>query len=661
MHIALRSAALALAVLAAPAVRAQAPPTDGGRFDIVTDNSGVVGIHLAILPDDKFFLSERFRELPNPWKRFINETSGVKPNPNYFNNTANDALADQAVASGFYVINPNAKIAGFLTDVAEYDLKKKTFELKRRIFDGDQGYAFCNAIAQMGDGSLLVAGGDSKFESPLGINGERITSDGRRDVRIYKNGALTKVAQMPYMDGPGNWKNYTGRWYPTAVTLANEDVMILGGQKIYYEPGSNLADNPTYEIFRTATSTLDKPVPVDILAKTFPVNMYPIAYVLPKTGHVWSLSGNLTSILNTETKTETPATSLPNDGIMHRSFPFSGTNWMNPLRPQDNYKTSVWICGGTDMTTAKQDLAKGGGVSPWYDNCSDCLATKKCYSIDPEEPNAQWKPEEMPLARSQPMAINLPDGKIAMFGGSGKGHQGGDAGYCMGTDPVNKVVLFNPSATKPEERWKVGAEAKVPRLYHAASVLRTDGSVLLSGSDCNNLLDPKVDPYELRMEVYQPPYFTATNRVQLDLATAPKAVRYGQQFIVPFATPDAGKTIASVSMIRFGSSTHTLNVDQRHVELKITDFGKDKLRVQAPPNSNIAPPGNWMLWAVDNRGIPVVEAAVVNLRASNPGEDAAWNQADTITPDAKSSAGGLPSGLAAGAVAALAGAAVLLA
>ncbi|KND05076.1 uncharacterized protein SPPG_00751 [Spizellomyces punctatus DAOM BR117] len=602
-----------------------------GEFEVISENSGVVAVHLALLPEEKVFLSERFHELPTAWKPFINETTGLKPNE-YWNR--DQALADWAANASYWKPNKNCVAAGFLTDVAEFDIKSNKFELKKYPFDGDQGYSFCNGIAQMADGTLLVAGGDAKFEAPLGPNGERITTDGRRDVRIYKDGVLTKVptAQMPYMEGPGQWKNYSGRWYPTVITLANEDVMILGGQKIYYEPGNPIADNPTYETYRTATRTLDPPVRVEILAKTFPVNMYPIAYVLPSSGNVFTLAGNMSAILDPVAKTEQHLVDLPKDGIMHRSFPFSGTNWLNPLTPANNYKPTVWICGGTNMTTTQQDLARDGKVSPWWDNCSQCLATSRCYSIEPEAANAQWVPEEMPIARSQPMAINLPDGTIAIFGGSGKGHQGGDAGICLASAPTNKVVLFNPGETDSSERWKIGAEAQVPRLYHASSVLRTDGSVLLAGSDNQNFANIRSDPYELRLEVYRPPYFFIPNRPALNLAAAPKTLRYGQQFIVPL-TSDVGATIRNVSIIRYGSSTHTLNVDQRHVELKILQWGKGKLLVQSPPGAKVAPPGNWMLWAVDNRGAPVVQSATINLRANNTGENAVWSDSDSIQPD----------------------------
>ncbi|KAJ3188211.1 hypothetical protein HDU85_005361 [Gaertneriomyces sp. JEL0708] len=582
----IRSASAILAVLAGVAAQ---NPAEEGAFKIISENSGVVAVHLALLPGDKVFLSERFHEIPNDYLQVL---PNGQPNSHWNGNEAEYAWF---AASDFY--KPNKNLGDFLTDSAQFDLTTNTFKMLEYAYSVDEGYGFCNGAAQMADGGIMIAGGDQKWD--MVFKGKNITSDGRRDVRIYKDEAIRKVATMA-IPNPAN-KEFTGRWYPTLITLPNEDVMILGGHHIYFAPTEPRANDPSYEIFKAATSTLEPPVPVEVLVPTFPINMYPISYVLPHTGEVFTLAGNMSSYLNYETKTEKPGPSLPEDNVYPRSFPFAGTNWLNPLSKANNYNPTVW-------------------------------ATPRCYHLDPETDGATWVPEDMPLARSQPMAINLPDGHTAIFGGSGQGHQGGDAGVgYMANMPVNKVVLFNPSKTGVR-RWKIGAEAQVARLYHATSVLRTDGSVLLAGSDEQNFDDKFTDPYELRLEAYYPPYFAIPNRPALDLAQIPATATFGQKIIVPL-TSDIGSTIRNVSFIRYGTSTHTMNVDQRHVELEILQWGKNKLLVQMPPDAKIAPPGNWMLFAVDKRGAPVVQAATVNLRASNVGTDATWDDKDTITPD----------------------------
>ncbi|TPX59860.1 hypothetical protein SpCBS45565_g07649 [Spizellomyces sp. 'palustris'] len=586
-------------------------PEQIGRWDIVTANS----VHMALLPEDRLLLTERIHVLPE--------------------DQYNPEILAKLRTNGFY--GPNKNLGDFLTDTAEYELKNKSFTLKDYIPKAEdlgkrEGHAFCSGAAQMADGNILVAGGDQFWWKPF--KGTNVTSDGRRDVRVYTPGQnFAKVAELFYEGGPNGNTTFSGRWYPTAVAMPDEKVMIIGGHRVYYKPDDPLANNPTYEVYDPAAKQLAAPVDVPMLHETFPINMYPITYVLPQSGKIWSLAGNKSVIIDPANGGQTASASLPNDGILPRSFPFAGTNFMTALTPKNKYQATIWLCGGVDGTTAQRE------GTAWYANCPKCLATKRCYQINPEANGQTFQAEDMLLPRSQPLAVNLPDGKVAIIGGTGRGHQGGNAGTPQNWDPVNKVVLFNP--TKPvgdAQRWVAGAEATVPRQYHGTALLRTDGTVVTGGDDEQNYLDiPGADPYELRLEVYSPPYMFLPNRPSLDLNTAPKQLKYDQAFIVPF-TSDVGPKISSVSLIRYSTVTHTLNVDQRHVELEIVKYGKNKVLVRSPPNANIAVPGNWMLWAVDNRGAPVVQAATVNIRAGNQGEDAVWDEKETVQADKETKA-----------------------
>ncbi|KAI9097051.1 hypothetical protein DFS34DRAFT_650417 [Phlyctochytrium arcticum] len=630
-----RSTVLALGCCLAALSSSVQAQVAGDAFEILSDNSGVVAVHLALLPNDKALMTERFHEVPSDWRRLNQDGT-----PNAFWNKDVDT-ANWADSSPFY--QPNKNLGDFFTDAAEFDLSKKSFTMLRYAYDLAQGYSFCNGAAQMADGGILIAGGDQKWN--MQYKGVNYTTDGRRDVRKYLNGALTKVAEMPLDTRTVKTEgDLSGRWYPTVVALPDEKHMILGGHKVYWKPLIPEVNNPTYEIYPgTAGKNLSTPATVQLLANTFPVNMYPIAYVLPSSGDVWMLAGNKTGTVSapgTATSTETAGASLPEDGVYPRSFPFAGTNWMDPLTRANNYKPTVWVCGGTSRSATPdgyENLA-ANATRNWFDNCSNCAATAKCYHIDPETKDATFVAEDMPLPRSQPMAINLPDGTIAILGGSAVGHQGGDAGVgYLAHNPVNKVTIFDPSKPVGDaKRWQVGAEATVPRLYHGTSVLRTDGSVILSGSDEQNFGPAerrRTDPYELRVESYKPWYFTAKDRLSLDLANTPATLHYNQLFVLPLTTPSGAK-ISNATFIRYGTSTHTLNIDQRSVELEIVKYGASKLLVRSPANANIAPPGNYMLFAVDNRRVPVVQAATINLRASNQGTDAVWIETDTIQPEA---------------------------
>ena len=90
------------------------------------------------------------------------------------------------------------------------------------------------------------------------------------------------------------------------------------------------------------------------------------------------------------------------------------------------------------------------------------------------------------------------------------------------------------------------------------------------------------------------------------IASAPASTTYGATITV--GTPDAAR-IASVSLIRLGSVTHAINMDQRFLPLGFT-AGSGTLSVQAPANANLAPPGYYMLFIVDGNGVPSVAATI---------------------------------------------------
>ena len=65
-------------------------------------------------------------------------------------------------------------------------------------------------------------------------------------------------------------------------------------------------------------------------------------------------------------------------------------------------------------------------------------------------------------------------------------------------------------------------------------------------------------------------------------------------------------------MIRAGAVTHGFHMDQRYVGLAITGTNANQVTVTLPPNSNIAPPGPYMLFLLDGAGIPS-PGSVINI------------------------------------------------
>src|SRR5205823_1622952 len=74
--------------------------------------------------------------------------------------------------------------------------------------------------------------------------------------------------------------------------------------------------------------------------------------------------------------------------------------------------------------------------------------------------------------------------------------------------------------------------------------------------------------------------------------------------------------ISSAVLMRPGSPTQSFDQGQRLVGLSFT-AGTGTLTVTAPPNSNIAPPGYYMLFLLNSSGVPSV-ASFVQLGGSSP-------------------------------------------
>ncbi|HLG37678.1 MAG TPA: galactose oxidase early set domain-containing protein, partial [Nitrososphaera sp.] len=75
---------------------------------------------------------------------------------------------------------------------------------------------------------------------------------------------------------------------------------------------------------------------------------------------------------------------------------------------------------------------------------------------------------------------------------------------------------------------------------------------------------------------------------------------YGNSF--ESRTHDASQ-IRAVALMRPSATTHCVDTEQRYVGLDF-DVKKGKIVAVAPGNPNIAPPGYYMLFIIDEEGIP---------------------------------------------------------
>jgi hypothetical protein len=64
--------------------------------------------------------------------------------------------------------------------------------------------------------------------------------------------------------------------------------------------------------------------------------------------------------------------------------------------------------------------------------------------------------------------------------------------------------------------------------------------------------------------------------------------------------------------LRLGSTTHTVNMNQRYNHLSFT-LGTGGLNVKSPVSRNLAPPGHYLLFILNGNGVPST-GKIVQLR-----------------------------------------------
>jgi len=199
--------------------------------------------------------------------------------------------------------------------------------------------------------------------------------------------------------------------------------------------------------------------------------------------------------------------------------------------------------------------------------------------IDLSEPLPEFKADsawELKVPRTQCTSLLLPNGRIFIGGGAGSA---GDA-------DGKPVEIFDPQ--NPALGWKIGPTLAHPRLYHSSMVLLPDGSVLIGGDAYG------IDPSER----YFPDYFSLPRPV---IDNAPGQVAYGVNFNID--SPQAN-SIIEVVLLSAGAVTHSFNMTQRGIELVVNSAGGGIVEVVSPPNSNIAPPGWYLLFVLDGSRVP---------------------------------------------------------
>jgi hypothetical protein len=195
--------------------------------------------------------------------------------------------------------------------------------------------------------------------------------------------------------------------------------------------------------------------------------------------------------------------------------------------------------------------------------------------LDAARPKLGWQPRaSLPEPRIFTNVVILPDGTLLAVGGENAG---------IGT--LN-AALYDPTA----DSWRsLAAQAEI-RSYHSTAVLLPDGRVLSCGDNHPGGGGDK-------LEIFSPPYLFRGPRPVI--TGAPATAKTSKSFTVGTDRP-----VNRAVLVAPGATTHSFDMNQRHVELAFTGIaGGIKARV---PGINVAVPGFYMLFVLDADGVPSV-------------------------------------------------------
>ena len=255
--------------------------------------------------------------------------------------------------------------------------------------------------------------------------------------------------------------------------------------------------------------------------------------------------------------------------------------------------TGAWSDAGRRLYQARRDY----GAAVMYDEgkilyVGGGRTTNTAEIIDLTSPAPAWEwTGSMAFPRRHHNATVLPTGEVLVTGGTS------GTAFDDQTQPVRAAEIWNPATGT----WTTLASNAVTRTYHGTSILLPDGRVLHAGSGS------RTTPNELNAELFSPPYLFKGPRPTI--SSAPAEVVYGSTFQV--GTPEAAG-IGSVSLIRLGSTTHAFDMNQRFQRLQFTR-GTGALTITAPADPNRTPPGHYMLFVVNEAGVPSL-ASLIAIR-----------------------------------------------
>jgi len=151
----------------------------------------------------------------------------------------------------------------------------------------------------------------------------------------------------------------------------------------------------------------------------------------------------------------------------------------------------------------------------------------------------------------------------------------------------------------------VMAPMAVARTYHSVAVLMPDATVFVGGGG----LCAGCGMNHFDGQLWNPPYLFNSNG---GAATRPviNTVSVSTVKVGGLITVNTNSAVTGFALVRMGSSTHTVNTDQRRIPLTPASAGTNAYTITVPNDPGVALPGYWMLFAINSAGVPSISKTI---------------------------------------------------
>lgn len=451
-----------------------------------------------------------------------------------------------------------------------------------------------------------------------------------------------------------------GRWYPTTVALSDGRVAVFSGRREM----TNAATSPgfiaeTVEIIdsrasRWTVSTVAIKDSAGNPAPDLPLPTYPGMHLAadgkifhtftswgqeidsPSTTVSFSLRGSTANGTWTAVTGQAPSQPRREEGMSvllppaqdGRILVVGGAFAQNRQAPPRGLLHHTTPAG-------QNGIANFGRIS----NTSDPTAAEVLTTSSGSWTNAGT----MAFGRVNGHCVLLPDSTVFLCGGHDnykwRPLPTTPPGAIRGTTPSMTSEIFTPGSSSGTGTFRT-ADSMIhppllppdPRMYHSVALLLPDGSVFTAGGADPNQREPgisgsvigtwkgrdynpAVTPLNAKSyQIYKPPYFFKSQRPILKNVkrggSVTGRVYYGENFTI--GTPQ-GASIRKVALIRPACVTHHTDTEQRYVALDIVSQNATSVTTTMVANRNLAPPGYYMLWIIDDQNIPCERAKFVHV------------------------------------------------